>query len=109
MSIERKLELALSDFTPEILDKLAEDPDWRVRAAVAENPNTPIKTLKKLKDEDKDVMMKTYDSAIAAALRHIRKHGEYFLFSLFNTRFQRGINFLLFKSAEKLNHIGSPG
>ena len=56
MSTDEKLRLLRSNASPEILEKLSEDEDSRVRETVAENPKTPVDILRKLAlDEDDDV------------------------------------------------------
>ena len=69
MSTYEKLKLLKNNASPEILEKLSEDEDSRVRETVAENPRTPVDILRKLAlDEDKHVSK--------AAEKQLRKRGR---------------------------------
>ena len=46
------IDLALNTTTPETLERLSNDEDWKVRLEVANNPNTPTETLERLANDD---------------------------------------------------------
>ena len=59
---DERQDLAKDENTaPEVLARLAEDDDWRVRINVAENANTPVDTLCELsKDNDWHVSLREH-------------------------------------------------
>ena len=51
-SVDLRKERAENSTSPAELEKLAEDDDYYVRSAVAENPNTPASMLDKMADDE---------------------------------------------------------
>ena len=51
MSTYEKIKLLKNNASPEILEKLSEDEDSRVRETVAKNPKTPVDILRKLAED----------------------------------------------------------